>query len=37
MINKENENFTQLRDSLLPKLMSGEVRVPNKFLERIIL
>ena len=27
-LNKENEKLSELRDTLLPKLMSGEIRVP---------
>ncbi|MBC9873925.1 MULTISPECIES: restriction endonuclease subunit S [Staphylococcaceae] len=27
--NKENENLIQLRDTLLPKLMSGEIEIPD--------
>ena len=28
MKTKENERLEKLRDTLLPKLMSGEIRVP---------
>jgi type I restriction enzyme S subunit len=28
MVNIENRNLSQIRDSLLPKLMSGQIRVP---------
>ena len=28
LIRKENKNLSQIRDSLLPKLMSGKIRVP---------
>ena len=29
-VNCQNMKFTQIRDSLLPKLMSGEIRVPTE-------
>ncbi len=30
MLEKENKNLTQLRDTLLPKLLSGEIEIPDE-------
>ncbi|UTI88096.1 hypothetical protein NIT62_04230 [Mammaliicoccus sciuri] len=29
IIREQNQNLTQLRDTLLPKLMSGEIEIPD--------